>query len=305
MKEHPATVRWNVFGMTDVGRQRKQNEDCILVASSMGLFVVADGMGGHNAGRVASTLAIASLDNFFQATPLKKYETQYLKDHPAVHRLRDAIQKANHDVFEISNNYKQHEGMGSTVVAFFVEDSNSETLVHIVHVGDSRCYRFREGILEQLTKDHSLINEALQLNPDLTEAQIAKLPKNIITRALGMKEDVEEEIQSVTIQIGDTYLLCSDGLSGLVKSDQICQILELSSNPEEACQLLIDMANDAGGIDNISVIVVRAEAGPREPMKRKITDILSAPVISTTKCNQCGFDLFVGNRFCVECGSKI
>ncbi|XXT24411.1 Stp1/IreP family PP2C-type Ser/Thr phosphatase [Sorangium sp. So ce429] len=263
--------------MTDVGRQRKHNEDNVLVKSELGLFVVADGMGGHNAGNVASALATRSLDNFFEATragilpgpvPVDEQELD-----PGARRIVAAIRKANHDVFVISNTYTQHQGMGSTVVAAYVCSETEQ--IHVGHVGDSRCYRIREGAIEQLTKDHSLINDALALKPDLSQDELARLPKNIITRALGMKDAVKVDIRSEPILPGDVFLLCSDGLSGMVSEQQILDVFEITQEPHEACELLIAMANEAGGTDNISALIVRIQPealDERQPDSAELED---------------------------------
>ncbi|WP_437641261.1 Stp1/IreP family PP2C-type Ser/Thr phosphatase [Sorangium sp. So ce854] len=244
--------------MTDVGRQRKHNEDNVLVKSELGLFVVADGMGGHNAGNVASALATRSLDNFFEATRTGVLPGPVPADEqaldPGARRVLAAIRKANHDVYVISNTYSQHQGMGSTVVAAHVSCETEQ--IHVGHVGDSRCYRIRQGEIEQLTKDHSLINDALALKPDLSQDELARLPKNIITRALGMKDAVKVDIRSERIQPGDVFLLCSDGLSGMVSEQQILDVFDITQDPREACELLIAMANEAGGTDNISALII-------------------------------------------------
>lgn len=246
--------------VTDVGRQRKHNEDHVLVRPEYGLFVVADGMGGHNAGNVASALAAKSLDNFFEATQsgeLPKPAPDETDLEPGARRVVAGIRKANHDVFVISNTFTQHQGMGSTVVAAHVSaDTDS---IHVGHVGDSRCYRIRDGKIEQLTKDHSLINDALALKPDLTPEELARLPKNIITRALGMKDAVKVDIRSEPVQPGDMFLLCSDGLSGMINEAQMLDVFEFTREPQEACELLIAMANEAGGTDNISALIIRID----------------------------------------------
>lgn len=259
--------------VTDVGRQRKHNEDNILVKSDLGLFVVADGMGGHNAGNVASALATTSLDNFFEATqsgdlpgPMPVDETEL---EPEARRIVAAIRKANHDVFVISNTYTQHQGMGSTVVAAFMSRDTDQ--IHIGHVGDSRCYRIRDGEIEQLTKDHSLINDALAIKPDLSPEELARLPKNIITRALGMKDVVKVDIRTEPVEPGDAFLLCSDGLSGMVSEDQMLEVFDITEDPREACELLIAMANEAGGTDNISALIVRIELDvPEDPLSDRV-----------------------------------
>lgn len=257
----PSTLRTRlvVAGLTDVGRQRKHNEDCILVRPEHGLFVVADGMGGHNAGDVASKLVATSLGNFFEATEsgasIGELPDEYAGLGTDGRRLAAAVRKANHDVFTISNTHQQHHGMGSTVVAIYLVNE----VVHIAHVGDSRCYRIRDGEIAQLTRDHSLINDALEMKPDLTKEELARLPKNIITRALGMKDGVKVDIKSEPVLPGDVLLLCSDGLTGMVPPEQILEVLTLTHEPEEACELLVAEANDAGGTDNISALVVRVE----------------------------------------------
>ena len=254
-------------GLTDVGRQRRHNEDHILLRPELGLFVVADGMGGHNAGNVASALVTTSIDNFFLATekdalPPPKPEDAGLDER--ARRLALAVRKANRDVFEISSTHQQHHGMGSTVVAMYMPPGRDE--IHIAHVGDSRCYRVRDGEITQLTRDHSLINDALEIKPDLTEADLARLPKNIITRALGMKDVVKVDMRTEKMLPGDLYLLCSDGLSGMVSDADLGDVLGMSEQVTDACEVLVAMANDAGGTDNISALVVRV-MDPAEEQK--------------------------------------
>ncbi|WP_437330486.1 Stp1/IreP family PP2C-type Ser/Thr phosphatase [Sorangium sp. So ce381] len=263
--------------VTDVGRQRKHNEDNVLVKSELGLFVVADGMGGHNAGNVASALATKSLDNFFEATRAGSLPGPVPADEqeldPEARRIVAAIRKANHDVFVISNTYTQHQGMGSTVVAAYVSCETEQ--IHVGHVGDSRCYRIRHGEIEQLTKDHSLINDALALKPDLSQDELARLPKNIITRALGMKDAVKVDIRSEPTQPGDVFLLCSDGLSGMISEQQMLDVVDITQDPHEACELLIEMANEAGGTDNISALIVRIQLDAqdeRQPNSAELDD---------------------------------
>ena len=267
-------IRLVAHGLTDVGRQRRHNEDHVCVMPDLDLFVVADGMGGHNAGDVASALTTKSLENFFQATQqgmvLGEPPADEVDLSPEARRLVAAIRKANNDVFEISSTYQQHQGMGSTVVAVHV--APAENLVHIAHVGDSRCYRIRDGIIEQLTRDHSLVNEALAIKPDLTPDELARLPKNIITRALGMKGDIKVDLRTVETMPGDLFLLCSDGLSGMVEDQELAEILAITDDLCEACELLIAMANDAGGADNITAVLIRCDPDPaREPSSPELS----------------------------------
>jgi len=251
--------------VTDVGRQRKHNEDHVLLRPELDLYVVADGMGGHNAGDVASRLTTTSLRNFYEAT-------QDGADIPASLILADddgdlereglrlavAVRKANRDVHEISQSFRQHHGMGSTVVAVGVDCAGAR--IYVGHVGDSRCYRVRDAAIEQLTRDHSLINDAILLKPDLTPEELARLPKNIITRALGMREDVKVDLRGDDIHPGDVYLLCSDGLSGMLTDEEILEIVVSSKEIREGSEQLVARANEAGGTDNITALLLKFEA---------------------------------------------
>jgi len=246
-------------GKTDVGRKRDHNEDQVLINEELGLYAVADGMGGHQAGDVASSIAAASLEEFFWKTA-GGVEIEGLDElHEGARRLAAAIHHCNHQVFARSGRSANQGGMGSTVVAIHVDPH--EPLIHIAHVGDSRCYRIRGGKIEQLTRDHSMINEALRLNPDLSEEILKQLPSNVVTRALGTKEDVQPDVATEKILPGDTFLLCSDGLSGEVSDeDMLFGILE-SDSVTDAAELLVAMANEAGGRDNISAVVVTLTDG--------------------------------------------
>jgi len=249
-------------GKTDVGRQRGHNEDAFVSEPDLDLFVVCDGMGGNNAGEVASALATTSLRNFFRATVNGVIPGEALRGDQnlseAARRLIMGVRKANADVFEISSTRVEHKGMGSTIVAMSISRETSS--VQVAHVGDSRCYRIRQGKIEQLTRDHSLIGDALAWNPNLSEEELSMLPKNIISRALGLKQAVEVDIRSDLGLPGDLYLLCSDGLCGVVKDSQILDIILLSNDLVDACESLIALANDAGGPDNITAVAVRLEA---------------------------------------------
>jgi len=256
-------------GVTDVGKTREINEDNLLVEPELDLFVVADGMGGHSAGDVASSLATKSIATYFgalrhgpPASDGGSVNSQALPLEAA--NLVTAIRKANQELYAISSTDPRHKGMGSTIVALLFSRAHGQ--VHVAHVGDSRCYRIRDGEIEQLTRDHSLVNEALALKPDLTKAQIARLPKNVITRALGMAPVVQVDIRTEHLEPGDAFLLCSDGLSGLVPDEQMLEIVGMADDINEACELLIAFANDAGGTDNISALVVRVEAEGADEM---------------------------------------
>jgi PPM family protein phosphatase len=250
-------------GKTDVGRERDHNEDRLRTNPEIGLYVVADGMGGHNAGEVASALCALSIENCLMASSNGPLPEELTADPRQLsneaRNLVAAVRKANADVFEISRSHPEHAGMGTTVVAALVSRESGE--FHVSHVGDSRCYRFRGGKLEQLTQDHSLIGEAMAYKPDITEAELAMFPKNVISRALGRGEKVEIDVRSEAMQAGDVYLLCSDGLCGMVNDATIRSHLEQESDPAKACQTLIDAANAAGGHDNVTVVVIRIDGG--------------------------------------------
>ncbi|HVU00458.1 MAG TPA: protein phosphatase 2C domain-containing protein [Polyangiaceae bacterium] len=253
--------RVSAAGRTDVGRERDHNEDRMLLRPDVGLFVVADGMGGHNAGEVASALCALSLENCFLAARSGPLPDDLMAD-PRPLSLEErtlvaAARKANADVFEISRTHPQHGGMGTTLVALHVSEATRE--MHVAHVGDSRCYRLRGGKLEQLTRDHSLISDAIAFKPDITEAELALFPKNVISRCVGRAPSVEIDVRTEKLAAGDVLLVCSDGLSSMVGDDVILRCLLENATPEAVCQAAIDAANAAGGADNITVIVVRID----------------------------------------------
>jgi len=313
-------------GKTDVGRQRGHNEDAFVAEQDLDLFVVCDGMGGNNAGEVASALATTSLRNFFRATAHGVIPGEELRGDQALteaaRRLVMGVRKANADVFEISSTRAEHKGMGSTIVAMSVSRETSS--VQVAHVGDSRCYRIRDGKIEQLTRDHSLIGDALAWNPNLSEEELSMLPKNIISRALGLKQVVEVDIRSDPGLPGDIYLLCSDGLCGVVKDKQILEIILLSSDLAEACDSLIALANDAGGPDNITAVAVRLDAagvitssGPEIVISVVGEDDIppdaessSFPAPNNNKrtgalCEKCGRRATGPEVYCGQCGARI
>jgi PPM family protein phosphatase len=251
-------MRAIAYGMTDVGLQRDHNEDSYAVLSEYGLYIVADGMGGHRAGDVASRIATDSITEFFRSTanddatwPIA-FDANLTEDE---NRLLSGILIANRRIFERSIRSRECAGMGTTVVgAVFSKRRNR---IYVGHVGDSRAYRVRGGAIQQLTRDHSLINDYLMAMPELTEEQRAELPKNVITRALGMHDNVAVDLMSDEPRIGDVYLLCSDGLSGMLTDEQIRDLVVLSRDTTEMCRRLIAQANEHGGDDNITVLVVR------------------------------------------------
>lgn len=247
----------------DVGRRRKHNEDATLVREDLGLYAVADGAGGHNSGEVASALALRSMENYFGATVRKTHdlpEFDRLGIANGARRLSMAVHKANRDIIDVSKSRPEHRGMGTTVVA--ASFSPRSGMMHIAHVGDSRCYRYRGGHLELLTQDHSLATDVLEQRPELDDTVLERLPKNIVTRALGLDLDLRVALRSYAVAAGDRYLLCSDGLSGPVPTESIAALLAEDTPLPALAERLIAAANDAGGPDNIGVALIDCKAGP-------------------------------------------
>lgn len=255
-------MRARAAGISDVGLQREHNEDCFAVVPQHELFIVADGMGGHRAGDVASRLASESITDFFRRSESDEMTWPFQIDtelSDEENRLLTAIRLANRQIYEHSIRSRDLRGMGTTVVgALFSPDKQR---MYIGHVGDSRAYRVREGEIVQLTRDHSLLNDYLAAMPDMTDEQRSELPKNVITRALGMQDNVEVDLLSDEAQLGDYYVLCSDGLSGMVDDEDILAAVKESSSPESACLRLVTMANEHGGEDNVTAVVVAIEDG--------------------------------------------
>jgi PPM family protein phosphatase len=226
---------------TDTGRQRRDNEDNAFVRAP--LFVVADGMGGAQAGEVASALAV---EEFQQALP---------EEGSVEERLSNRIREANRRIYDRSRREHEHAGMGTTLTAVYVDDDD----LAVAHVGDSRAYIFRDGTLTRLTQDHSLVEELVRQGK-LTEEQAAEHPqRSIITRALGIELDVEVDTWTYPARPGDVVLLCSDGLTSMIDEDRIAEILSSEPSLEHASERLVAAANEAGGRDNITVVLFRLE----------------------------------------------
>ena len=253
-------MRLQCAGLTDTGMVRDHNEDSFLVSQSEPFVIVADGMGGHQSGEVASRMAITEIHDYYaetqkQNTPIelplwpagrRKPESREER------RLIAAIVRANAVINKAANSNQKYSGMGTTCVgAYFVEEG-----VIIAHVGDSRCYRFRKGELVQLTEDHSLANEYIR-SKILKPEELATFPyKNVITRAVGLADSVEVETNFYEHEDGDLYLLCSDGLSDPVKVPQMIEILSKYGNDlPKACRELIIAANTNGGPDNVTALL--------------------------------------------------
>jgi protein phosphatase len=242
-------------GATDIGR-RAHNEDHVLLRPELGLFLLADGAGGHNAGNVASALATTTAANVFE-TSAKAFAGRPDVDAVGLatvaRRLSAAIHRANAEIIEIAKKTERYRGMGTTLVALaFAPDG----CVHVAHVGDSRCYRLRGGHVEPLTTDHSLLVDVLEGHPDADDALLARTPQHVVTRALGMDESVRVTLRSLRVLAGDLYLLCSDGLSDALGDVAIEQILARPATPDELVHELLHDALEAGVHDNVAAVVV-------------------------------------------------
>lgn len=246
-----------VARLSDVGQRRDHNEDAIASDIEIGLLVLADGMGGYKAGEVASEIAILTMlaelkETMAQLDPGQVDPVNGMQAESLL--LMDAAAKANASIFSVSESQPQCAGMGTTLVTALF--TNNKVLVG--HIGDSRMYRLRGDRFEQLTEDHSLLQE--QLSSGLITPEQAKLSnnKNLVTRAVGIDPEVELEVHEHDVEVGDIYLLCSDGLPDLVEDAEIHAVLSgWSSNLEMAARQLVQMANDNGGKDNISVILAK------------------------------------------------
>jgi serine/threonine protein phosphatase PrpC len=251
-----ATV--DMAGETNVGMKRTHNEDNYSIFEEEGLFIVCDGMGGHASGEVASQMAVETLRDFFKETredpeltwPYKMDKSRRYEEN----RLITGIKLANLKIHEAAKREKRYHGMGTTLVStFFVEEG-----VYLAHVGDSRIYRIRDKLIEQVTDDHSLLNDYIKMKK-LSPEEIENFPhKNVIVRALGMKESVKVDTFFEAPKPGDIYLLCTDGLSGEITDPQMLEaFLAHPDDLQAACHALIEAANDAGGHDNVTVVLVR------------------------------------------------
>jgi len=243
--------------LTDPGRVRDHNEDCIESRPDIGLYVLADGMGGYNAGEVASGMATSLISDGLQETWNPRDAERLGRDQAKAETERliaEQIARANNAIFTTSQNNPECAGMGTTLVVTLFFDN----FMTVAHIGDSRLYRLRGDAMEQVTRDHSLLQE--QLDSGLITPEEAKLSqnKNLVTRALGIDPTVEPEIHVYETQVDDSYLLCSDGLSDMVEDEEIrLTLLTLRSNPNLTVQQLVQAANDNGGRDNISAVLIR------------------------------------------------
>lgn len=251
-------------GRTDVGCVRKHNEDSFYMDSALGLFVVADGLGGHAAGEVASSIVVERVAKFIEQTIEKdrtwplEYDVNLSYDG---NRLKVALLLSDHAIADDIRNNPERETMGSTVVAGLVHGGK----VTLAHVGDSRAYLISKEGIRQLTRDHSWVAEQVA-NGILTPSEARIHPfRNVITQALGNGGELDVSVQEHEFQVLDRLLLCSDGLSGMISDSEILEIVQQSATPEEAVERLIESAKENGGEDNITVILVCQQPEDHDP----------------------------------------
>lgn len=254
-----------IVSQTHSGMVRSHNEDSMGCEPACGLVVLADGMGGYNAGEVASGITVSVVTSEISQR-LKSADPRELDEASgeelAVQLLRDNIQKANLSVFHAAHSKQQYAGMGTTIVTGLFYDNR----VAVAHVGDSRMYRLRGEVLEAITRDHSLLQE--QIDGGMISIEDARLSKNknLVTRAVGIDSKVNTEIHLHDAMVGDVYLLCSDGLNDMVADEDIQSVLyAMQGNLPLAAEQLIQMANDNGGRDNVSVVLVKVKKSFASP----------------------------------------
>jgi len=245
-------MKWKHAGRSDVGKVRQGNEDSLFASEERGVFIVADGMGGHVAGEVASQIVAETVGPGVSEAVAKGLSGAELES-----RMLDLIEEANKAILERADNEPEKRGMGTTLTLLALVPEG-EYVMH--QVGDSRGYLLRDGTLSQVTRDHTVVQQQVERGA-LTPEQARDHPlSHILTRALGTEPNVDADTYGATFQLGDTFLLCSDGLSGMVTDEELEEILSTpGSDLQGIADALIDAANAAGGMDNITAIVVRVE----------------------------------------------
>jgi serine/threonine protein phosphatase PrpC len=252
-------MRIRYAAKTDPGLKRNHNEDYFSLIEDEQLFLVADGMGGHACGEVASKMAADVIREFFARSRDDDSTWPYKMDRQLSYlenRLVVGIKLANQRIFEAAAKDTRLKGMGTTVVISQIAGDR----LYIAHVGDSRCYRIRGEGVHQLTRDHSLLEDYKDARPDMSDEEQRKFPhKNVITRALGMRETVQVDVSGDDIQDGDVFVLCSDGLSGMVDNRRLADTVRKADDLEHAVNGLVEAANHAGGTDNITVLALECK----------------------------------------------
>jgi PPM family protein phosphatase len=257
----PVRLKAASAGLTDVGRKRDHNEDSFLIDDELQLYVVADGMGGHAGGGTASRIAVETIDKKLRdlraGTPEKAGPTN-LQDSAVPETIRSAVEQACLAIFAKAQEDPELAGMGTTVISLMLDDAHA----FFAHVGDSRAYLVRGDLIQQISEDHSLVNEQIKAGMITPEEARHSRYRNIITRSVGFEEEVQVDVMGLLAEVGDTFVLCSDGLANMLEDTEILEIvrsLPLAEIPGK----LIEMANERGGDDNITVVAVRVEHDDR------------------------------------------
>jgi PPM family protein phosphatase len=246
---------YTFFTKTDPGLARENNEDSVAVDESTHLAVLADGMGGYNAGEIASGMATAFIKSEMTRWLTEAGKTAKIKE---IRRaLEICVENANRSIYNAASSNAQYSGMGTTLVVGVFQGAK----LVLGHIGDSRCYRLRAGELTQITRDHSLLQEQIDAGLLTVEQAATSSYKNLVTRALGVDDTVALELNEYDVEVGDIYLMCSDGLSDMVEDPEIGSVLLGQQSMDQIAEQLVSVANGHGGRDNISVLLVRVEGG--------------------------------------------
>lgn len=239
-----------VGGLSDIGLVRENNQDSFFVSKDLEfpLFIVADGMGGHKAGEIASNMAVSTIKNIFLIN-----KENLNSEEEIVSTIKEAIEKANHKIYQKSKENLEYEGMGTTVTIAYIFKNE----IYIGHVGDSRAYYVDDNNIVQITEDHSLVNELIK-NGSITKDQGKNHPqRNIITRAIGTSNDIKADIHTMEYKENDKLIICSDGLTNMLNEDKIIEVVNGDGDIMEKCEKLVLNAKRNGGLDNITVVMIK------------------------------------------------
>jgi protein phosphatase len=253
-------------GLTDIGRKRDNNEDIFYNDDHVGIYIVADGMGGHRAGEVASSTVVSSIKDYMEAfhTSSAALEGRGSRVSPAASAVCHGIELANRVVYQLSQDQGSYKGMGSTAAVAYIYDNTLVT----ANVGDSRIYLIRENDIEQVTQDHTLLAEQMRKNPDWDPSTASIPMKHILLRAVGIHENVEADVYEIQPLPGDLILICSDGLTDMLSDEEIHRIVREGGPLDEICSRLVDSANEKGGQDNITVVIAQIQKQGRGLLKK-------------------------------------
>ncbi|MCX5796012.1 MAG: Stp1/IreP family PP2C-type Ser/Thr phosphatase [Elusimicrobia bacterium] len=264
---------WDFFGRTDAGCVRANNEDSLGIDADLGLLIVADGMGGHNSGEVASDLAVSTIRDYARrmlgGEKVLVPEGADPDSSARCRQLEHFIKTANTVIYEKGRALPKDAGMGTTVVAVLADERS----LSVAHVGDSRLYLFRRGVLRQLTEDHSLVGDQVRRGLITPEAAAHSTLQNILTRAVGAEPEVKVDVAEHPVLPGDVLLLATDGLNKMVSDEGLAQVLAREPAPARVVDTLVDMARRAGGLDNITLICGRLGAAPALGFWRKVSKL--------------------------------